>query len=230
MSAAVAELRRVLATRFPNAVPLQDRTVPQLPTGLAPLDRILPGGGLPRGRLSVWQAGLGGGAVLRSMCMQALSRGERAVWIEDWEQGARGVSRSDLLLVRPDTERQSLECAEELLRCGGFAVVVLAGRGSSGRERVRLTRAAREGGAALVEFSREAHLAAVRISSRIDTADVHWQCNRLGEPVEMEWVRLRVQVLAGGWSRESEVVLMVGNHEHCLSLDPGLADRRGLLR
>jgi hypothetical protein len=224
---AIADLRQALEERFPNAVPLPERTVPQIATGVEALDRILPGGGLPRGRLTVWVPGLGGAAVLRAACERAVERGERAVWIEGVGRQGSATGGEGVLLARPRTERQGLECAEELLRSGGFAVVVRVAEGSRGAERVRLCRAAREGGAALVELSADPHLAAVRIRGRADPEGFRWRVNTLGEPLEVESVRLRVRVMAAGWSRESDVVLVVIDHEHCLSLEPGLGDRRG---
>ena len=226
----VAELRRVLEARFPNAVPLPERTVPQIGTGIEGLDRILPGGGLPRGRLSVWVPGIGGSAVLRSACLRAVERGERAAWVDGVGRNSPGVVWGDVLLARPKTERQELECTEELLLCGGFAVVVRLGEGSSGSERVRLCRAAREGGSALVELSADPHMAAVKMWARADPASFGWVTNSMGEPIEIETVKLRVRVMANGWSRESDVVLKVVDHEHTLSVEPGLADRRGVAR
>jgi hypothetical protein len=224
----LAELRRVLEARFPNAVPLPERTVPQVATGVEGLDRILPGGGLPRGRLSVWQPGVGASAVLRSACWRAVERGERAAWVDGTGRIAPGVEWAGVSVVRPRTERRALECTEELLRCGGLAVVVRVGEGRMGSERVRLCRAAREGGGALVEISADSHLAAVRIRAAVGPGSFRWKRNPLGEPLEIESLSLRVRVVAAGWSRESEVVLVVSNHEHTLCLEAGLADRRGL--
>jgi hypothetical protein len=226
----VADLRRALAARFPNAVPLPERTVPQISTGVEALDRILPGGGLPRGRLSVWTSGLGGSAVLRAACECAVERGERAIWIDGAGRIEPDVEWGGVVLARPRVERQALECAEELLRTGGFAVVVRLGEEARGPERFRLCRAAREGGAALVEISTDPHLAAVRIQSWTDPGSFRWRLNGWGEPVDIESVTVRVRVRAGGWSRETDVVLAVSKHEHSLSLEPGLADRRGSTR
>ena len=50
------------------------------------------------------------------------------------------------LLVRPRNRKHGLRGAEELLRCGGFALVVIAGIEPAGTETVRLSRAASEGG------------------------------------------------------------------------------------
>lgn len=227
---ALADLRRVLEARFPNAVPLPERTVPQVSTGLDALDRILPGGGLPRGRLSVWAPGIGGSAILRSACVRSAEAGERAAWVEGVGRVAVGVRWSGVVLARPRTERIALECAEELLRSGGFAVVVRVGEGSRGAARVRLCRAAREGGTALVELSPDPHMAALRLSARATPGSFVWSRDLCEEPVAVESVRLKVRAAAAGWVRESEVVLEVANHEHSLSLEPGLVDRRGAAR
>ena len=104
------------------------------------------------------------------------------------------------------------------------------GEGSRGAERVRLCRAAREGGSALVELSDYGQMAAVRMSARAAPESFRWSLNELGEPVRVEEVSLRVRVMATGWSKESDVVLMVMNHEHTLSLESRLADRRGVRR
>jgi recA bacterial DNA recombination protein len=227
---AIADLRRVIEARFPNAVPLPERTVPQISTGVEALDRILPSGGLPRGRLSVWVPGIGGTAVLRAACTKAVERGERAAWVDGVGRVSPSAEWGGVTLARPRAEKEALECAEELLRSGGFAVVVRVGEGSRGPERVRLCRAAREGGSALVEISRDPHMAAVRIRARASPESFRWRTNELGERMEVESVTLRVQVAAAGWSRESDVVLVVMNHEHSLSVDPWLADRRGVAR
>ena len=73
------------------------RSAEAVGTGIDLLDRALPGGGLPRGRLVVWSPGGGATAVLRSACMAVVSRGERAAWVdgaglmagEFWEEGGQ---------------------------------------------------------------------------------------------------------------------------------------------
>lgn len=162
--------------------------------------------------------------------MRAVERGERAVWVDGVGRISPGVKWAGVLLARPRSERQALECTEELLRTGGFGVVVRVGDGSRGAERARLCRAAREGGAALVELSADPHMAAVRIWGRAGPESFRWRENQLGEPVKVEEISVRIHVMAAGWSRESDVVLEVMNHEHTLSLEPGLADRRGVKR
>jgi hypothetical protein len=48
------------------------------------------------------------------------------------------VSWAGVALVRPERSRDALLCAEDLLRSGGFALVVLDGMETAGAERVPL--------------------------------------------------------------------------------------------
>ena len=82
MSAQVHALRELLSQRFPESTPLVHHTAPVVPTAVAPLDRILPGGGLPRGRLTTWARGGGASALLRAACAAGVTCGERAVWVD----------------------------------------------------------------------------------------------------------------------------------------------------
>src|SRR5678815_1551377 len=88
---------------------------------------------------------------------------ERAVWIDTagtivgafWENGP--------YLVQPRSRKDALKGTAELLRCGGFALVVLDGTEPEGTETVRLTRAVREGGGAFVAITPHPSLAKLRI-------------------------------------------------------------------
>ena len=144
---ALPHLRSLLEQRFPDATPVTHRTAEPVTTGIQLLDAILPGGGLPRGRLSVWLPRGGATAVLRAACHTTVASGERAAWIDSigtiagefWEEGA--------VLVRPASRLNSLRCAEELLRCGGYvgpkwenrqlSVKLLCAMGVSWQESVR---------------------------------------------------------------------------------------------
>ena len=65
-AADLSSLRSILEQRFPDATPVTHRTTDQVASGISQLDRALPSGGFPRGRLSVW-APLGGAtAILRA--------------------------------------------------------------------------------------------------------------------------------------------------------------------
>ena len=126
MSSQVATLRGILEQRFPGAVPVVDRTAPGVATGLAPLDGILPGQGLPRGRLSVWEPGIGAGAVLRATCAAALERGERAAWVDTRGTASSEIAWSGIALVRPESEHDALACTEELVRSGDLDEALIA--------------------------------------------------------------------------------------------------------
>lgn len=227
MATAIAELRGVLERRWPGAVPVTHRIAHALATGIAPLDAVLPGGGLPRGRLTAWAPGPGATAVLRSACMEVMGRRERSAWIDGARLASAGAPWAGICLVRPETGTDALRAAEDLLRSAGFGLVVLTGVRTEGPTRVRLCRAAGEGGAALVEVSEDGWMAGLRVTSRVEPGGYRWRRNRLGEPVEVVEVEVRVRATALGWSREAEVVLPVSHHELRLSLEPGLGDRRG---
>src|ERR1700737_3248459 len=117
--------------------------------------------------LTVWMPHGGATAVLRAACHTTVAQGERAVWIDGlgtvagpfWEEGP--------ILVRPRSRKHGLRGAEELLRCGGFALIVIAGIEPEGTETVRLSRAAREGGGALVALTAHASMASLRVTSQI---------------------------------------------------------------
>src|SRR5438270_6879619 len=65
-AADLSSLRSILEQRFPDATPVTHRTTGQVASGISQLDRALPSGGFPRGRLSAW-APLGGAtAILRA--------------------------------------------------------------------------------------------------------------------------------------------------------------------
>ncbi|MBA3969395.1 MAG: hypothetical protein H0X52_04770 [Gemmatimonadetes bacterium] len=227
MAAAVAALRQVLEQRFPDAVPPAYRTVAQLATGIAKLDGILPGGGLPRGRLAVWAPGGAATALLRAACDAVAGRGERAVWVDGAGTVAGAYWVSGPYLIRPRGERQALQCAEELLRCGGFGLVVLAGVRPGDVEAVRLSRAAREGGGAFVVLGHGVSTAGLRLASRIRPEDFRWRLDPWGTPAEVVDVRVHIHATALGWSANTHFRLPVTHHGIRLSLESGLADRRG---
>jgi len=91
MAVPLQELRRLLEGRFPDAVPVTYRTAGAVATGLGELDRVLPGGGLPRGRLAAWVPGGGATAVLQAACLEAVRRGGRAAWGGGAGVGGGGV-------------------------------------------------------------------------------------------------------------------------------------------
>lgn len=221
------ELRAMLARQFPDALPIAHRTRAQVATGVAALDGILPGGGLPRGKLAVWQPGGGATAILRATCHAAIAAGDRSAWIDGDHTVAGALWDAGPLLVRPKTRRHALRAAEELLRCGGFALLVVAGVQPEGTETVRLTRAAREGGSALVTITPHASMSSLRLESRLLPHSWRWRRTPFGDPAEARDVRVRVRARALGWNAATELAIPFTAHELRLSLDAGLADRRG---
>jgi len=225
VSATVLALRQLLHQRFPDAAPLAARANAVV-TGLGEVDLALPGGGLPRGRLTAWASTGGATAVLSAACRATVAGGERAVWIDaaavagpGWEEGP--------LLLRPAGPLGALRSAEALLRSGAFALVVLAGAEPAGTARVRLARAAREAGAALVALTPNASLAALRVSSRLLAHSYRWRLGPAGDPAEPVAAAVEVRARAPGWDRRAEVLLAVAPCDARVPVGPPLADRRG---
>jgi len=227
MGSSVVELREALARQYPGALPLVYRTAPAVQTGLERLDRLLPSGGIPRGRVTVWVPGGGATAVLRSACRSVLGQGERAAWVDGDRTLAGDAWPEGAVLVRPVTAESACGCAEELLRSGGFALVVLMIEALR-LERVaaRLGRAVREGGGGFVAVSGVTTLAHLRITSRIAVEETVWRKNPFGEPASIDAVVLRIDAHSLGWSGRTVVRLPVRGRGGRVGLDP-LVDRRG---
>lgn len=226
----IAALRELIEQRFPDATPANWRASEPVVTGVGPLDRILPGGGLPRGQLTVWSPQGGACSMLRAACRAAVTNGERSVWIDTagtvvgafWEEGP--------YLIQPKSRKDALKGAEELLRCGGFALVVLDGTEPEGTETVRLTRAVREGGGAFVAITPNPSLAKLRMESKILPHSYQWRHGPFDDPVDVQTATIRVRARAAGWNASADITVPVTPHDVRLSLEPRLADRRGLSR
>jgi hypothetical protein len=232
MPASVATLRALIEQRFPDAAPLSGgaQSTDGVPTGISALDKALPNHGLPRGRLSVWAPLGAANAILRAACHAVVANGERAAWIDgdNTVAGAFWGGHRDsggLFLVRPSSRLHALRAADELLRSGGFSLLVLAGAEPQGTETVRLTRAAREGGAAI---GTSASMASLRLTSRL--LHYHWRLTPFGDPADAERADVRVDAKAAGLSVHTIFPIPVTHHELRLSLESELADRRGLPR
>jgi hypothetical protein len=247
----VRALRALLAEQYPDARPLSERdaaaTAPPVRTGFEALDAALPGGGLPRGKLTAWAPAGGATGVLRSACRAVLAAGERAAWVDatgtrsaawtaSWRAapeltplaGPPDLAAPRPLLVESDDRTDALRCAEHLLRAGAFALVVLeppAGGAPEGTETVRLTRAARDGGSALVVLTERGSMAALRVTSRLDARGVRWRHGPFG-PAAPVLVRAEVRARALGWHGRATVALAVAGYDLRDALEPG-RDRRG---
>ena len=230
MATSVAALRALIQQRFPDATPLTggSQTTEQVATGIEALDLVLPNGGLPRGRLSVWAPQGGATAILRATCHAVIANGERSAWIDGDSTVAGAFWGDGPYLVRPTSRVHGLRAAEELLRSGGFSLLVLAGTEPQGTETVRLTRAAREGGAALVTIGSAASMASLRLTSRL--LHYRWRRTPFGDPADAQDATVRVSARAAGWSANTDFHIPVMHHELRLSLESALADRRGLPR
>jgi hypothetical protein len=129
-----------------------------LPTGVAALDAVLPGGGLPRGRLTelLGRPGSGRTTLLRQVVEHLVLAGTWVAYVDatrtlsprDW--AALG-HREELWVVRPRDAQRGAWCTDVLLRSGAFGLVVLDGAPPLSRAvAIRLTRLAQDSGAALV--------------------------------------------------------------------------------
>ena len=93
---------------------------------------------------------------------------------------------------------------------------------------MRLTRAAREGGAALINIGTSASMASVRLTSKL--LRYKWRRTPFGDPAEAQDVTVRVHARSVGWNAHTDFPIPVTHHELRLSLESELADRRGLPR
>ncbi len=226
---ALPALRELIERRFPDATPLTHRTAEPVATGIPALDKILPGGGLPRARLTVWLPKGGATAILTAAAQQAVADGDRAAWIDGMGCISGPYWREGPLLVRPRSRITALRGTEELLRCGGFALVVLSGIEPDATETVRLSRAVREGGGAFVALTPHAAMASLRLTSSILPRGYDWDASPFGEPAEVRRARVLVHAHSLGWSAKTELVLPVSQHALRRALDAGVVDRRGAL-
>lgn len=252
MPAELRALRQLIAERFPDAAPLAERDALRLArpvsTGFSELDRALPGGGLPRGKLTAWAPEGGTAAVLRATTRAVIASGERAAWVDGartamsgwierasqpiagdggWLEWSEGLP----LVIHPGDRMSALRCAELLLKCGAFALVVLDVVGIApraepmGTETVRLARAARDGGGALVVLTPSGSMAALRIAARLDPHGVRWRRGPWGDPALPAEARIEIRARALGWNAAAQVVLPVAPYDLRCALEPG-ADRR----
>jgi len=228
--AALRELREKLDRHFPDATPVPRRTTDGVATGIAALDAVLPNGGFPKGRLSVWTPNGGATAVLRAACLSVIGRQERAAWIDGQGTMAGPWWEGGPVLIRPRSRVHALRAAEVLLRSGGFALVVVTGVEPEGTENVRLSRAAHDGGSAIVALTPNGATAALKMSSSIAPDEYVWLRGPFGEPATVDSVAVHVRVNALGWNRRTRLVLPVSWHVVRSAMSPLLADRRGMTR
>jgi hypothetical protein len=227
MTAAALDLREHLARRFPDAVPLVGRREAGLATGVAPFDALLPNGGLPRGRATVWGTpGSGATAILSATCQTLLRSGLRAAWIDGGRTLGPGWAEGPVVL-RPRTPLLGLRFAELLLMSGGFALVVLSGIPAERTTLFRLARAVHEGGGAFAMVADGTLPAALRLRSRYLPDRFEYARTPFGDPAQVRTVTLAIDAVASGWNATTTLTLPFQAHDVRSALDPGLADRRG---
>ncbi|OHE89360.1 MAG: hypothetical protein A3G75_10880 [Verrucomicrobia bacterium RIFCSPLOWO2_12_FULL_64_8] len=164
-SVTIADLRQLLAARFPEKT---EKPAGLVPTGVRAIDEAL-GGGLPAGRLTELVAaapGCGGQLVLAQLLATTRAARQRVALIDGADAFAPEAVSPDtlrhLVWVRCRTLDQTLGVADLLVRDGNYAAVVLdlcgcperALRRTPATLWHRLHRAAESGGAVLVKAPR----------------------------------------------------------------------------
>ena len=207
-----------------------------LPTGVEALDAGLAGGGLPRGRLTevIGTRGSGKATLLRRIVEQTLSNAGWVAYIDatrtlaprDWAHLGEGEG---LWMIRPRDPARAAWCADGLLRCGAFALVVIDSAPVLSRGvAVRLTRLARETGAALIIAGEEGSGSlvggAVRLLVRRASGPSHPP-----SPRERRMTILVEKGGGGGTHRTVEVSCAIGVARR-LCTHPEVPDRRGVAR
>ena len=235
MALSLAELVQLLPPPAPVA--------PAIPTGIAVLDAALQGGGLPRGRLTEILGGTGSGkttlarAVVEATVAEhgwaAYVDAQRTLDARDWVHlgDAEGV-----WMIRPHDATRAAWCADVLLRSGAFALVVLDGAPTLTKPAaVRLTRLARDSGAALVVLGDRTGAAtllggAVRLVVERPTPSRRRPEGRHGgNATESPTRTIAVRVEKGGTLRTVEVSCAVAVARR-LCAHPEVPDRRGVAR
>lgn len=225
MSAALKLLREQLAA----VVAGTPSSTPGLPTGIAALDARLPGGGLPRGRLTelLAPAGLGKTSLARTLAATTLTAGHSVAWVDatrtldprDWVD-VDAAGRDALWVVRPAEPARAAWCADLLLRTGSFALVVLDGAPLLPRPvAVRLAQLARDADATLLLLGEGT------------------RASEVGGALRLVLTRREHRVLAtiekGGPHHHVPLPLEVGrahNIARRLCAHPTVPDRRGVAR
>jgi hypothetical protein len=232
----LTSLRAELRARFPSATPLEAPAADGLSTGLPALDRLLPHGGLPRGQVTEWVAERSGGSatLVRQVSLATAARGEPVAIVDaratlaaaDWVEA---YGRGGIVLVRPDDPADAAFCAEQLLRSGALALLVLDGVAPGEQLAQRLALLAREHETAVV-LVLPADLAAGRGGSplaavRLRLAPPPAPATPPGPPGLREPVPLRVALRKGGPPDDLEVP-RVCEPSHRLCAHPLAPDRR----
>jgi len=227
--------------------------MPGMATGFAALDAVLPGHGLPRGRLTEITGAPGSG--LTTLARHLVATTLHAGWWVAYIDAARTLAPRDwaalgahdgLWVVRPPEAARGAWCADVLLRSGAFGLVVLDGAPALPRTvAVRLVRLARASDAAFVLLAPDGQHAGVagalqlRVQRapgkrRPDTLDL--AARLAGQfpapspaPPRSEPRRMMVTIEKGGPVQRVEVECG-RDAARCVREDPQVPDRRGVAR
>jgi hypothetical protein len=152
--------RRPTTVPLPSSVHVADEAPPLrvLASGVAALDAVLPGGGLPLGRLTEIQGPAMGGklSLAQEFLLRTLEAGRRAAYIDltGTFYPAGFPDAAHLLVARPQDWKQALRSADILTASGewGFVAVDLSGHAHALAAEVctRLARSARTRDTAVV--------------------------------------------------------------------------------
>jgi hypothetical protein len=130
-------------------------------TGWPELDGALPGGGWPAGALTELYCpieGVGEFSLLMPLIVRLTSVGKRVVLVSPphlpYSQALseRGVKLDKLVLLSPQSARDTLWAAEQTLRCAAVGLVVAWAARAGDRELRRLQLAAETSGATLIVY------------------------------------------------------------------------------
>ena len=133
-------LRDLLQQRFPGAAALDRPKSGVLPSGIAEVDSLLPGG-LPRGAMSLALGSVSSGktGLALTFARQVTAQGGRLAWVHSGTFSApsaeqAGVALAGLLSVRVASLEEAHRVTDFLLRYQAFDLVVLdmVRRGGSG--------------------------------------------------------------------------------------------------
>ncbi len=227
--------------------------MPGLATGMAALDAVLPGHGLPRGRLTEITGAPGSGRT--TIARQLVAATLQAGWWVAYVDAARTLAPRDwaalgahdgLWVVRPDDSSRGAWCADVLLRSGAFGLVVLDGAPALSRPvAVRLVRLARARDAAFVLLAPDGQHAGVAgaLQLRVQRASAKRRTEpldltaRLEGPARPRPRRLFITIEKGGPAQRVEVECASDEVRHGtrntarrVREDPQVPDRRGVAR
>lgn len=218
MPADLSALRRLLADKFPDAMPRALASLRPLPSGIASLDAALPEGGFPRGILTAWM-GTGGVATAGSACAHAVRQRLRAIWVDVSGRLSADSHVPGVPVFRFSDPVRALQSAESLLQSGGCDLLVFDAADCvlPAPKLVRLSRRARAGSTALLAILPSAPAGALRVHSRLTAESFHDLRDALP---------LHIEVSGHGPPLQCSLSLPILLDERRLSLDSRLADRR----